>query len=192
MLRIALIRPGATDYDEQGRILGTLDIPLSEEGARQVERIIDELRPLEPAVIYCGPSQASRQSAVTISEALGVKLKEVDALANVDHGLWQGLLIDDVKRKHPKVYKQWQEQPETVCPPEGEMLSEARQRVQAVVTKILKKYKEGVVGIVAPEPLASVIHCCLSQCETGDFWKIGSSCASWEVISVEASSPLAS
>ncbi len=192
MLRIVLIRPGATDYDEQGRIQGTLDIPLSEAGQRQAEAIVAELRPLELAAIYCGPGQASQQTAVTISEALGVKLKEADSLVNVDHGLWQGLLIEDVKRKHPKVYKQWQEQPETVCPPEGEMLSEARQRVQAVVAKILKKYKQGLVAIIAPEPLASVIHCCIAQCETGDFWKIGSSCASWEVISVEASSPLAS
>ena len=36
------------------------------------------------------------------------------------------MLIDDVKRKQPKVYRQWQEQPEIICPPEGEMLSEAQ------------------------------------------------------------------
>lgn len=27
MVQIVLIRPGSTDYDEQGRIQGTLDIP---------------------------------------------------------------------------------------------------------------------------------------------------------------------
>ena len=30
MVRIVLIRPGSTDFDEQGRITGTLDIPLNE------------------------------------------------------------------------------------------------------------------------------------------------------------------
>ena len=42
----------------------------------------------------------------------------------MNHGLWQGMIIDEVKRKQPKVYKQWQEHPENVCPPEGEMLAQ--------------------------------------------------------------------
>ena len=36
MVQIVLIRPGSTDYDEQGRIQGTLDIPLNEQGTREV------------------------------------------------------------------------------------------------------------------------------------------------------------
>ena len=43
MLKILLIRPGVTDFDEQGRIKGTLDIPLSDEGTAQVAKMIDEL-----------------------------------------------------------------------------------------------------------------------------------------------------
>ena len=44
MPRILLVRPGSTDFDEQGRIKGTLDIPLSEAGSLQVTRIVQELR----------------------------------------------------------------------------------------------------------------------------------------------------
>ena len=44
MFQILLIRPGATEYDQQGRIQGTLDIPLCEDGRRQVEAMIEELR----------------------------------------------------------------------------------------------------------------------------------------------------
>ena len=36
MLTILLIRSGQTEYDSQGRIQGTLDVPLSEEGRREV------------------------------------------------------------------------------------------------------------------------------------------------------------
>ncbi len=63
MVQIVLIRPAATDYDEQGRILGTLDIPLSEQGSRDVERIIEEVRPLGITAIYCGPCQSACQTA---------------------------------------------------------------------------------------------------------------------------------
>jgi len=188
MVQIVLIRPGSTDYDDQGRIQGTLDIPLNEQGTQEVQRLIDAIRPLGITTIYCGPCQSACQTASALAEALGVKLKKLDPLKNIDHGLWQGMLIEDVKRKQPKVYRQLQEQPEIICPPEGEMLSEAQERVQAVLAKILKKHKEGTLGLVVPEPLASVVLGYLSQSEIGDLWTGASVCGKWEVISLEPQS----
>ncbi|HEV3138270.1 MAG TPA: histidine phosphatase family protein [Pirellulales bacterium] len=185
MVQIVLIRPGSTDYDNQGRIQGTLDIPLNEQGTQEVQRLIDAIRPLGITTIYCGPCQSACQTASAIAEALGVKLKKLDPLKNIDHGLWQGMLIDDVKRKQPKVYRQLQEQPEIICPPEGEMLSEAQERVQTALAKILKKHKEGTLGLVVPEPLASVVLGYLSQSEIGDLWTGASVCGKWEVVSLE-------
>lgn len=182
MIQIVLIRPGATDYDEQSRILGTLDVPLSEQGTHEIGRVIDEVRPLKISAVYCGPCQSSAQSAVAIAEALDVKLKKIDNLRNIDHGLWQGMLIDDVRRKHPKVFKQWQEQPDIICPPQGERLAAVQQRVQAALSKILKKHKEGMIALVVPDPLAGVVQCELSKREIGDFWKTKSDCGKWEVI----------
>jgi broad specificity phosphatase PhoE len=186
MTQIVLIRPGATDYDEQGRILGTLDIPLSEQGTRDAERIVGEVRPLQITAIYCGPGQSACQTATLLADALDVKIKKVDNLRNIDHGLWQGMLIEDVKRKQPKVYRQWQEQPGIICPPEGEMLSAAKDRVQAALAKILKKHKEGAIALVIPEPLAGVVQGQLYQREIGEFWRTSSECGKWEVIHGES------
>jgi broad specificity phosphatase PhoE len=188
MIQIVLIRPGATDFDEQGRILGTLDIPLSEQGARDAERIVGELRPLQITAIYSAPGQSACQTATVIADALDVKVKKVDNLRNIDHGLWQGMLIEDVKRKQPKVYRQWQEQPGIICPPEGEMLSAAQERVQAALTKILKKHQEGAIALVVPEPLAGVVQGQLCHREIADYWKTSSDCGKWEVISGEPQS----
>jgi len=183
MVQIVLIRPAATDYDEQGRILGTLDIPLSEQGSRDVERIIEEVRPLGITAVYSGPCQSASQTAQAIANALDVKLKKIDGLRNIDHGLWQGMLIEDVKRKQPKVFRQWQEQPAIICPPEGEMLSEAQERVRTALTKILKKYKEGTVAFVVPEPLAGVVQGEVLQQEPASFWRTSSACGKWEILS---------
>jgi probable phosphoglycerate mutase len=185
MVQIVLIRPGATDYDAQGRILGTLDVPLSEQGASDVERMVAELRPRGITAIYAGPCQSAGQTATLIADALDVKLKRIDNLRTIDHGLWQGMLIEDVKRKQPKVYRQWQEQPGIICPPEGEMLNAARERVQTALTKILKKHKEGMIALVAPEPLAGVVQALLLQREIGDFWTTSAVCGKWEVIAGE-------
>jgi probable phosphoglycerate mutase len=89
-----------------------------------------------------------------------------------------------VRQKQPKVYRQWQEQPECICPPEGEMLGAARERVQAALTKLVKKHKTGVIGIVVPEPLASVVKCFLGCGELGNLWKASAECEDFEVIEV--------
>jgi broad specificity phosphatase PhoE len=185
MVQIVLIRPGATDYDEQGRILGTLDIPLSEQGTRDVERMIEELRPRGITAIYCGPCQSAAQTATALATALDVKLKKIDNLKNIDHGLWQGMLVEDVKRKQPKVYRQWQEQPGIICPPEGEMLAKAQDRVQIALSKILKKHKEGTIALVVPEPLAGVLQGQLLHREIGEFWTTCTVCGKWDVIPSE-------
>jgi phosphoserine phosphatase len=185
MVRFILIRPGSTEFDEQGRIQGTLDIPLSPRGTADVARVSEELRSQGIKVLYSAPCQSAWQTAEAIGKSLGVRAKQLDKLQNVDQGLWQGMLIDEVKHKQPKVYRQWQEHPENVCPPEGEMLSQVEERIQAVFAKLLKKHRDTTVGIVLPEPLASIVHCCLAHTEVGDLWKGCEACGTWEVVHFE-------
>jgi broad specificity phosphatase PhoE len=185
MVQIALIRPGSTDYDVQGRIQGTLDVPLSEHGKAEVRALIEELRQKGLQVLYCSPCRSSWETGSAIADALEIRIKKVEKLHNLDQGLWQGMLIEDVKLKQPKVYRQWQEQPEIICPPGGEMLTHAQARVQTALNKILKKHSDEFVGVIAPEPLATLIQSYLAQSEMGDLWKLGASCGTWEIISVE-------
>src|SRR5262245_38995032 len=129
MLRILLIRPGSTDLDEQGRIKGTLDVPLSQQGTAQVAKAVGELSGHSIDAIYSAPTTCCQQTATALAGDRRVKIKRIDGLHNLDHGLWHGKLIDEVRQTQPKVYRQWQENPELVCPPAGESLSAARKRV---------------------------------------------------------------
>ncbi|MBM97727.1 MAG: phosphoglycerate mutase [Planctomycetaceae bacterium] len=192
MVRVVLIRPGTTDYDEQGRIKGTLDIPLNDFGNNQTAQAADELSELDIEIVYSSPCQAAAETTAVLANSLGVKSKSVNRLQNLDHGLWQGKLIDEVKSTQRKVYKQWQEQPDTVCPPEGETLSSARQRVQTALEKILKKHKTGTIGMVIPGPLWSIVRSTLDNSDLGDLWQAETECGSWVMIDVTPDSVLAS
>jgi probable phosphoglycerate mutase len=188
MLQLLLVRSGCTEYDQQGRIQGTLDVPLSEDGRREAEVVTEALRSQTLDAIYSSPCQAARHVADKLAEAADVKPKVVDQLHNLDHGLWQGMLVDDVKAKQPKVYRQWQEQPETVCPPQGETVRAAKARVAGVVAKLIKKHKGAKqVAVVVPEPLASVVRHVLKQDDLGDLWHCagGTAAPPWEFIQVE-------
>ncbi len=171
MLKVYLIRPGATDFDEQGRIRGTLDIPLCKGGKEQVARVAEELSDHELDCIYTAPCQAALQTADALAMKQDVKVKRLIKLKNLDHGLWHGKLMDEVKTSQPKTYRQLQEHPESVSLPEGESIEEARGRARQSLNKLLKKHKQGAIALVVSEPLATLVGSLLADRSLGDMWK---------------------
>ena len=156
---IVLIGVGATAYDREGRVQGTLDVPLCPESKFPISQVVEGLRGKELTVVYSAPCQAAQETAKAIALELKIKKRLIEKLTNVDLGLWQGKLLAEIKTQNPKVYRQWQEHPETVRPPQGETLEEAKKRVEIVIAKLSKRHsKGGRVGLVVPEPLASVFR----------------------------------
>ncbi len=152
---IAVVRPGSTDFDVQNRIQGNLDLPLNENGRDQLAVSIEQLAAWPLEAVVSAPLDPARSTAEAIAEALDLAVQFHKELQNIDHGLWQGLSLDDIRRKSPKVLKLWQESPETVRPPEGETIQEALARTLAVLKKPMKR--EESFAIVTSDPLATLL-----------------------------------
>jgi len=180
--RVLLIRPGATDFDDQGRIKGTLDIPMSERGREQANVLAEQLSDFSLGTIYVAPCESARETAQQVAAGRDLKIKVIDAFRNVDHGLWHGKLIEEVKRNHPKVYRQGQEAPSEVCPPGGESIREARERVAKAIRKVLRKSGSEMIAIVIPDPMACVVQSLISGEELSDLWKAETDGASWDLL----------
>jgi broad specificity phosphatase PhoE len=157
-------------------------------GVAQVDAMVEELaRELATTVldcVYCGPDQASRDTAESLSIAYGTKVKIADRFCNLNVGLWQGKLIGDIKSQQPKVYRRWQGQPETVCPPEGEMVAVAQKRIRDMLVRIGKRHRDSCVAIVVPEPLASLLQSELTQTALVDLWQAECKGSRWEIVNV--------
>lgn len=160
--KILLIRPGATEFDEQGRIIGTLDLPLSELGLQQAEKLACESTDHEVTAIFSSPSLAAQQTAEIIGDQHRRKFKIKKALRNIDLGLWQGKELEELRTNQPKIARQWEEHPETVTPPGGESVEDTIPRVEKFLAKLRKRHKSGTIVIVVADPLAKVIALLLS------------------------------
>ena len=182
MCNVVVVRPGSTLFDEQERIKGSLDMPLSSSGVEQVHRIAMEIAKLPISTVYCGPCESAQSTAREIAEQTRSKWKVCDCFRNLDHGLWQGKLIDELKRQQPRLYKQLQENPRSFCPPGGETVAEAEARVEKMIIKLCKKHANETIAVVIPEPLASLIAAKLKETDLGDLWKSECDNGAWEVI----------
>ena len=182
MCNVVVVRPGSTLFDEQERIKGSLDMPLSASGVEQVHRIAIEIAKLPISTVYCGPCESAQSTAREIAEQTRAKWKVCDCFRNLDHGLWQGKLIDELKRQQPRLFKQLQENPRSFCPPGGETVAEAEARVEKLIVKLCKKHANETIAVVIPEPLASLIAAKLKETDVGDLWKSECDNGSWEMI----------
>jgi len=189
MVQMIVVRAGSTDFDEQRRIKGTLDIPLNNAGQGQVGRLISDLHATKIDHLYVSPCRSAQQTAELLAADHKLKIKTLDELQNLDHGLWHGKLIDEVRVSQPKVFRQLQDHPETVCPPQGEPVGDAVERVRAVISRLLRKHKSGTVAVVVPEPLATFVRVALGQAEIGDMWKAECECGGWQAIDITPQTP---
>lgn len=162
-LNIILVRAGATELDVQGRITGSLDIPVSEQGVAETAAVAAELDMLKIDMVYSADCLAAQYTAKAISRGGEIRVRVEESWENLNHGLWHGKSLDELKETQPKLYRQWKENPSAVCPPGGETVEEVRQRVAASLKKIRKKFRDGTVVIVAPQPLYQIIRCQLVE-----------------------------
>lgn len=181
-LRIILVRAGSTELDDQGRISGCLDMPLSETGMREANEMAVELDSLNIDIIYSAKCLAAQQTAKQLSNNGSIKVKVQEPWANLDHGLWHGKSLEELKETQPKLFRQWNENPESICPPGGETVDEVRSRISASLNKLRRKWKSGTVAIIAPEPLFSIFRSLIQSSELRNLFEDKSESNRWEAL----------
>lgn len=168
--RVAIICAGPTPWDDEGRLVGNSPLPLSPEAIDPIRRLTDGL-PEDVAAVYAPvANEACQQAGKLIAQKFSLRLRDAAALDAVHLGLWEGLRPEEIRARFPTVFPQWEEQPLTVTPPDGEPLVDAIDRIAAAMKRILRKNKgltvalalrpmalEIVAGVLAVEPPQTIV-----------------------------------
>jgi broad specificity phosphatase PhoE len=138
----------ATDWTAAGRLPAEAALPLCPAGVNQASAWGLDLARRDVRVLYCSAEQTGQETAGAVARASGMKVRTMAELAELDFGLWGGLTEDVLRARFPRVYKRWLEEPSAICPPEGEPLEAARDRLREALERILRKSR-GPAGVVA-------------------------------------------
>jgi len=168
---LIVVRSPATDYELQGRVRGSLDLPPCAEGLAETLALADSLAAAPPVAIYTAPSACAVEAGRIIGDRCGISPRTVDRLANLDLGLWQGRLVSEIRRLQPRLHRQWQEDPWSIAPPEGELLEEARGRIETALERLFKRHPEGRLAVVVPAPLDALVRWLVAGEPLGDLWQ---------------------
>jgi len=153
-----LIRHGETEGSEVKRYKGSIDVPLSEKGIRQIKRASDFIKDKLTAV-YCSPLSRALKSAEIISEPHGLKPVVIHGIRERSFGIWEGMSFDEIKEKYPEEFEAWADNPLKYSPIEGESTIEVRDRVIRALDMILNNHNDEHIAIIAHGGVNRIILC---------------------------------
>ena len=173
-LTLTLVRSGATEWDDAGRLQGATDLPMSESGREALGASLEvSLNGQAKALttILHGPDEASVQTAQAIAERGGARRREIAGLHDMDLGLWAGLREAELIERHPTLFRTWREDPGSITPPDGENLIEAEERIIGALSRALSKVSRGPVAIVLRPMALAMVRCRVENRPLADLWK---------------------
>ena len=147
--RIYLVRHGATDLTAEDRFAGSTDVPLSEEGRRQISALAQRLRNDKLDGIYASPLGRTMETARIIASAHQCEIQPEADLREIDYGRWEGRRRDEIEREFAEEYDTWQEDPLTMAPSGGESGIQVLARALPVIRRIVQKHRHQSVLVVS-------------------------------------------
>lgn len=174
---LVLLSAAPTAWDESGRLIGRASLPATDAGTDALhQRARDFVSELAGRidVVFCGPEDSTLASGALLAEAAGVKLRELEGLANVDLGLWEGSLREQLEGRCPSTFKAWREQPDRIRPPEGEAIGDAAARALGTIRKAVDKMKgeQPVVGVAVRPLLWAALLAALGEEPWSSYWSL--------------------
>lgn len=173
-----LIRHGETEGAEKRRYKGSIDVPLSENGIRQMKKvskyIVEENKyfsnPPSPALlkggkgglltaVYCSDLQRAIKSAELISKPHSLNPIIVPSLRERNFGIWEGMSFDEIREEYPREFDAWAGNPLRFSPMGGESTAEVKERVIDALDKILNTHEKQQIAIVSHGGVIRIMLC---------------------------------
>jgi len=151
MKRYYLVRHAQTAWNEDNRIQGHSDLPLSPIGEEQARRVGALFASRQLKGVFTSRLLRSQQTAQAIVSGNGHSVQPVveHDLAEMHLGAWEGLTPDEVDARFQGAYQQWKVRPSSISIPGAEALDAFRRRVRGALEKLIATSQEGEYVVVS-------------------------------------------
>ena len=138
--RLILIRHGETDWNREGRLQGSQDIPLNDLGRRQAAEAAAKLRAFAPDFAeldyIVSPMQRARETADIIFAELGMPAQGYrfdERLRELSFGSWEGFTWREMRTREKDLAQARQRDKWGFIPPGGESYRMLSERIRPLI-----------------------------------------------------------
>jgi broad specificity phosphatase PhoE len=152
-----VVRHGATDWNQSGRIQGHTDIPLNETGRAQARLASIRLAGVYATALYSSDLLRAYETAQIIGQATGLGVVQTPGLREINFGVCHGLSSLQIRERDPDVYAARRANPYDVAPAGAETWRRFYDRALQAVRDILMATTAQRVIVVTHSGVCTVI-----------------------------------
>ncbi len=141
------IRHGESTYNAEGRIQGQSDVPLSARGRLQGQAAARAMVGLGVEAVFASPLQRALHTAEMVAAELGLEVQTDARLKEVDCGLFQDRMREEILRDYEGMIEQWRSGQPDFAFPEGESRQGLIRRGREVLREICKSGHQTVAVV---------------------------------------------
>jgi broad specificity phosphatase PhoE len=149
-----------TAWNVEGRLQGTIDLPLAEVGIKQAKANVAVIRDLGVRRIVCSTASQAYETARLYADSLGLPIRNTPGLRELDHGKSEGR--QKLQLDPDSGYANWLSDPGCVGIPGGsESVPAAQQRVAKAVRDAAFSFRSESVLIIGHKHINAPLMCAL-------------------------------
>ena len=157
-MRLIIVRHGESEWNRIGRYQGQHDAPLSDLGLRQAEALALRLCDEPFDAIFTSSLQRAAKTAEAIARYhRDTPFEHSDALLEIHHGDWQGLMADEVIERYGVGLREWREHPTRAQMPNGESFSNILKRVLDFKERLCAEYGDRNVLVSTHDVVVKIL-----------------------------------
>lgn len=109
-VNVTFVRHGTTKFNEENRVQGGIDIPLSEKGINEINLI--KMNNIDYDIYFHSPLSRSKDTLIGILNKFNKNLDDLNIKEDIliterQYGIFEGLTKKEIKEKYPNLYEEW-------------------------------------------------------------------------------------
>ena len=148
MTEILLIRHGETLWNQQGRMQGQHDSPLTVLGLQQAKQLAQRLKGAKFTALYSSDLGRAHQTARCIADQTGHDVVAERGLRERDFGVFEGLTNAEIQQQHPEHYVPFARRDPDYAMPGGESATQFRTRCVGCLEGIAQRHADETLVVV--------------------------------------------
>src|SRR5437660_12742843 len=138
--RVFMVRHGATVMSAEDRFAGATDVALSDEGREQTRRLAQRLSHEKIAAVYASPLGRTVETAQILAAQHKLEVQMRDGFREISNGRWEQMTRREVEEKFPEEAAEWEKDPYTFAPKDGESGLAVTARALPVLIELVRNH----------------------------------------------------
>jgi len=186
---VLLVRHGQTNTNVSSFYTDWSHEDLNEMGYIQSRRLASRLASLPIASVYTSPLRRAYTTAAVLAEPHKLELKVLDDLIEIRPGDWEGLHLEEIKRRWPELWQQSRIDPSELTIPNGESFEQATERGIRAFETVVGAHPDKQAVIVTHDVIVRVLVAHVLRVSNSIYRRLEINNASLSVVRVVNSNP---